>query len=191
MPVRVEVSDKNLLDQLRAGGDQGFEWLYRHCYPSIEQFVIRNSGSQDQAKDLFQETLLIVLTNIQNPAFELTSSLKTYVFAISKNLWLSQVKKSVRWTGLADADELGGVMTPVELTTSLTAYETVMAILAKLTVHCQALLSAIFFRRKEMADIVQDDGYASMHSAQNQKYKCLRQARKAGRQWSSDQTMYD
>lgn len=189
--MRVESSEKTLLDQLRAGENQGFILLYRHCYPSIEQFVVQNSGSQDQAKDVFQETLLILLTNIRQPDFQLTSSLKTYVFAISKNLWLSQLKKSARWTGLDVANEMSSVMAPVELTTPPTAYETVITILAKLTVHCQALLSAIFFRRKDMSDIVQDDGYASAHSAQNQKYKCLQQARKVGGKWSADQTNTD
>ncbi len=141
--------------------------------------MLQNNGDQDQAKDLFQETLLILLNALHDPAFQLTSSLKTYTFAISKNLWLKQLKKSVRWTNLDDTDELNSVVS-VEAETRPTAYETVKAILKKLTVHCQALLSAIFFLRKEMADIVEDEGYATIHSAQNQKYKCLQQARKVG-----------
>ena len=180
MPIQSEVADTQLLNQLRAGNNRGFAMLYRHCYPSIEHFVLQNSGSQDQAKDLFQETLLILLTNLQDPTFHLTSSLKTYVFTISKNLWLKQLKKSARWTGLEDVGELSSLLAPIEIETPPTAYEKVLAILAKLTTHCQNLLSAIFFRKKEMTDIVQDDGYANMHSAQNQKYKCLQQARKAG-----------
>jgi RNA polymerase sigma factor (sigma-70 family) len=178
-----ESSDTRLLMYFRAGDKQSVEQLYRHCYPPIEHFVVQNNGSQDQAKDLFQETLLILLTNVQEPTFQLTSSLKTYVFAISKNLWLSQLKRSARWTGLENADEPSNVMAPIELATPPTAYELVMTILAKLTVHCQALLSAIFFRKKPMTDIVQEDGYASLHSAQNQKYKCLQQARKVGERW--------
>ena len=180
MPIQSEVADAQLLNQLRAGNNRGFAMLYRHCYPSIEHFVLQNSGSQDQAKDLFQETLLILLTNLQDPTFQLTSSLKPYVFALSKNLWLKQLKKSVRWTGLENADEMSSIVVPFEVETPPTVYEKVIAILAKLTIHCQALLAAIFFRKKEMTAIMQDDGYASMHSAQNQKYKCLQQARKVG-----------
>ena len=181
MAVLPKFTDTQLLDDLRAGNNRGFETLYRHCYPSIERFVLQNNGDRHQAKDLFQETLLIVLSALHDPAFQLTSSLKTYTFAISKNLWLKQLRTSARWTNLDDTAELNNVAASVETETPPTAYETVKAILAKLTAHCQALLSAIFFLRKEMTDIVQDEGYASVHSAQNQKYKCLQQARKVGK----------
>ena len=180
MPMLTELSDKDLLNLLRVGTNQGFETLYRRCYPSIEHFVVQNNGSKDQAKDLFQETLMVLLTNLRTPTFQLTSSLKTYVFAISKNLWLNQLKKSARWTNLEEADEVSWALAPFELETPPTAYEQVVAILSKLTIRCQTLLSAIFFRKKDIADIVQDDGYSSVHSAQNQKYKCLQQARRVG-----------
>ncbi|MVM35369.1 hypothetical protein GO755_35430 [Spirosoma sp. HMF4905] len=181
MPMLADSPDTQLLNQLRMGNNQGFDMLYRQCYPSIERFVVQNSGNQDEAKDLFQETLLILLTNLEAPDFLLTSSLKTYVFSISKNLWLKQLKKSARWTSLEDADETCSVVAPTELETPPSAYERVLAILAQLTIRCQALLAAIFFGRKKIANIVEDDGYASVHSAQNQKYKCLQQARKASK----------
>jgi RNA polymerase sigma factor (sigma-70 family) len=173
-------SDNQLLDRLRAGDNQSFDLLYRRCYPAIEHFVLQNKGNQDQAKDLFQDTLLVVLTAIQKPDFRLTSSLKTYVFAISKNQWLSQLKKSSRWTSLENADETMNIG-PVEIDTPPTAYDRVMGIMVKLTLRCMKLLSAIFFGRKEITDIVQHEGYASVHSAQNQKYKCLQQARRVGK----------
>ena len=180
MSIYTESSDKQLLNQLRAGDNEAFTRLYRQCYPSIEHFVLKNNGNPDQAKDLFQDTLLVLIATIDNPTFQLTSSLKTYVFSISKNLWLKQLKRTARWTGLEEADEISSVTAPTELETPPTAYETVMGIMVKLTLRCVKLLSAIFFGRKEIADIMNDEGYASVHSAQNQKYKCLQQARKVG-----------
>ncbi|GAB4056025.1 RNA polymerase sigma factor [Spirosoma litoris] len=173
--------DIQLLNLLRAGDNQGFGKLYRQCYPSIEHFVVQNSGNQDEAKDLFQETLLVLLTNLQSPDFQMTSSLKTYVFSISKNLWLKQLKKSARWTSLDAADNVSCFVPPVELETPPTIYESVMAILKKLTIRCQTLLSAIFFNSKQLPDIVKDHSYSNLHSARNQKYKCLQQARKASK----------
>lgn len=142
---------------------------------------MQNNGDCDQVQDLFQETLVVLLTALREPDFELTSSLKTYVFAISKNLWLKQLRTSSRWTGLNEADELNNVTAPVEIETPATPYESVLAIFAKLTLRCVTLLSAIFFGKKEMTSLVKDNNYASLHSAQNQKYKCLQQARKIGK----------
>ncbi|GAB2576972.1 RNA polymerase sigma factor [Spirosoma areae] len=180
MLTRSDLSDEQLLDRLRAGDNQSFDRLYRQCYPSIEHFVLQNNGSQEQANDLFQETLLSLLTTIGDADFQLRSSLKTYVFAISKNLWLKHLKKSARWTRLEAADEWSSAVPPAEMDTPPTAYETVMVIMLKLSARCLKLLSAIFFGNKPITDIVKEDGYASVHSAQNQKYKCLQQARKVG-----------
>ncbi|UFH54306.1 RNA polymerase sigma factor [Spirosoma sp. KNUC1025] len=175
-----EVSDSELLDQLRAGSNRGFTRLYRRYYPSIEHFVLQNNGDRDQANDLFQETLIVLLAAIRNPDFALTSSLKTYVFAISRNLWLKQLKKSGRWTSLDEVDEVSHVIMPIEPEPTPTAYERVMVLFNKITVRCMRLLAAIFFGKKQIDDIVRDDNYANIHSAQNQKYKCLQQARRAG-----------
>ncbi|ADB39266.1 RNA polymerase sigma factor [Spirosoma linguale] len=181
MPLPHNLSDAQLLSQLRAGSNQGFTMLYRHIYPSVEHFVIQNSGSQEEAKDLFQETLVVLLTTIQSPDFQLTSSLKTYVFGISRNLWLKKLNKAARWTGLENAEDISIQPVSVELKNPPTVFEQVTAILAKLTLRCQTLLLTIFFQKRSITDIVQDEGYASVHSAQNQKYKCLQQARRTAR----------
>ncbi|WP_461091449.1 RNA polymerase sigma factor [Spirosoma gilvum] len=184
--MQTSLTDSQLLDLLRAGDNQSVDLLYRRYYPSVEYFVIQNSGDKDQAHDLFQETLVVLLTAIRDPSFQLTSSLKTYVFSISRNLWLKQLKKSARWTGLETVGEDRNVTAPVDAEVPPTAYQTVMGIMVKLTLRCMKLLSSIFFGQKDMTQIMKDDGYSSLHSAQNQKYKCLEQARKIGKTLHND-----
>ena len=176
-----DLSENELIEQLRAGDNRSVDLLYRRFYPSVEYFVLRNNGDNDQASDLFQETLVVLLTSLRDPSFRLTSSLKTYVFAISRNLWLKQLRKSARWTTLEAVDEERVATALADSESSPGVYQTVMSIMIKLTLRCMKLLSSIFFDQKGMTQIMKDDGYTSLHSAQNQKYKCLQQARKIGK----------
>ncbi len=47
-----------------------------------------------------------------------------------------------------------------------------------MSAHCYHLLRSMFYLDKKIEDIQKDFGYSSRHNAQNQKYKCLEQAKK-------------
>lgn len=181
MPTDYSHPDQHLLQQIRHDDGRGAGLLYSHCYPAIERYVIQHNGTVDNAKDVFQDTLLIVLTNVRKPDFQLTSSLRTYVFSISKHLLMRQLKHETRYAA-TPLEELSEANMPVfETVVSPSVIDTIGAILSTITARCLALLTALFFQNKPIDAIVRDDGYASRHSAQNQKYKCLEQARQRGR----------
>lgn len=66
--------------------------LYNLCFPVIEKFIIFNAGSDDDAKDIFQDALMIVLQKIKNNDFVLSCSLMTYVYSIVKNMWMKELR---------------------------------------------------------------------------------------------------
>ena len=59
----------------------------------IENYILSNSGTKDDAQDIFQNALVALYSNTQKPSFELTSSISTYIFSISKNLWLKELRR--------------------------------------------------------------------------------------------------
>src|SRR5688572_1200580 len=83
---------KNLLDNLEKGDNAAIELLYKSCFPAVDFYVRKNKGTAEDARDIFQEAVVILLNKIRLPGFELTASLKTYLYAISKNLWLKQLR---------------------------------------------------------------------------------------------------
>ena len=88
------ISDSRLLNQLQNEDNASFALLYRFYYPAIEAHIIRNSGSQADAEDVFQEAIVVLLQQIRRVDFVLTSSLKTYLFAIARNLWLKRLRET-------------------------------------------------------------------------------------------------
>lgn len=178
--------DRMTLAGLRNKDNQAYEILYKFYFPVVESFILKNSGNSDDARDIFQETILVLLNKVPTEDFELTSSLKTYLFSISSNLWLKRLRQARKMHassadlleqgsehGQATAGEMAG-----EVHQEPTPGEKVMGFLSRITLKCQALLKAIFFLRKDIHTITRENGYTSVHNAQNQKYKCLEQARR-------------
>jgi RNA polymerase sigma factor (sigma-70 family) len=60
---------------------------------------VNNSGSDEDAKDVFQEALIVVFENVRaDNNFQLTCNLNTYIFSIARIIWIKHlniVKKNM------------------------------------------------------------------------------------------------
>ncbi len=176
---------KNQSDQatflgLKSSDNQAYEILYKFYYPSVKNFIVKNNGTSDDAKDIFQETILVLLEKVPKDDFSLTSSLKTYIFAISSNLWLKRLRDSNKMVKgeldcyeryLEDYEEAEEEIRENNSNKALNIFKVI-------TNKCIVLLKAIFYDEKNIDTITKEFGYSNKHNAQNQKFKCLEQARK-------------
>jgi RNA polymerase sigma factor (sigma-70 family) len=173
-------SDHETFLGLKLKDAMAYEILYKFYYPSVKNFILKNNGNEDDAKDIFQETIIVLLEKVPKGDFNLTSSLKTFIFAISSNLWLKRLRDSNKM-----------VKTEVSIYEKyLTDYEDaeqeihhansnkVLGVFKMITNKCITLLKAIFYDEKNIDTVTKEFGYTTKHNAQNQKFKCLEQARK-------------
>ena len=173
-------SDLETFNGLKANDSGAYAILYKFHYPSVRNFIVKNNGCEDDAKDIFQETLLVLLEKLPKDDFTLSSSLKTYIFAISSNLWLKRLRdsnKTVRTEMdvyekyLADYEEAEREINEHNAKKALDVFRMI-------TNKCVVLLRAIFYNGKDIDTITKEFGYTNKHNAQNQKFKCLEQARR-------------
>lgn len=173
-------SDQEVFLGLKSNDNQAYEIVYKFYYPSVKNIVLKNNGSEDDAKDIFQETILVLLEKVSKDDFNLTSSLKTYIFAVSSNLWLKRLRDSNKIAGI-EVDMYEKYLIDYE-ETEKDRHENeaniVLNIFKVMTNKCIVLLKAIFYDEKNIDTITKDFGYTNKHNAQNQKYKCLEQARR-------------
>jgi RNA polymerase sigma factor (sigma-70 family) len=173
--------NNQILAGLKSGNSVSYERLYSHYFPAVEKFVLKNSGTPDDAKDIFQDSLLIPVEKLRADNFVLTASLKTYVIAICKNLWYKKMRNSTVRKEIA-LDDIMTNQLYIDITTSIenerTYLEKLQFYLSKITTHCNQLLQAMFFKNKSIDEIQAEYGYSSKHNAQNQKHKCIEQVRK-------------
>ena len=58
---------------LKSKDNKAYEILYKFYYPSVRNFITKNSGCEDDAQDIFQETILVLLEKVPKEDFNLTS----------------------------------------------------------------------------------------------------------------------
>ncbi len=76
-------------------GDPAFlQQLYAKNYYGVEAYVLKNSGTKDQAKDIFQHGLLVLYTLLKKDKLQI-SSFDNYLFSVCKNLWIKQSSKKI------------------------------------------------------------------------------------------------
>ena len=68
-------------------------YVYKTFYPVIRELVIRNYGKGDDAKDVFQEALVVIFRKTQEDDFSLHSSFTNYLYTISRFIWLKMLKR--------------------------------------------------------------------------------------------------
>jgi DNA-directed RNA polymerase specialized sigma24 family protein len=167
-------SDEILLNGLKAKTEKSIYDTYTQYYPSVEKYVLMNSGSAQDAEDVFQDAVMVLLNYVCKDGFVLTCSIKTLVFAISRRLWLKQLRNRSRNETLLEleTEEKDFLTNWEEVQTSEQRYNSLPQVLSRISVHCSGLLKELFLTGKI------PDHYKNNHSMRNQKYKCLEQARK-------------
>ncbi len=86
-------TDQELIVELKKRNNRAVQFIMDEYFPMIEYMVEKMGGASEDAKDIFQEALIIIITKIDEGAFILTAKFSTYLYAISKNLRLLQQKK--------------------------------------------------------------------------------------------------
>jgi RNA polymerase sigma factor (sigma-70 family) len=92
-------SDGELIEAIsrRESLERPVRYLYELHFDNLTHFIKKNKGSQQDAEDLFQELILVFIDLVQTGKFRGQSSIKTFLYAIARNLWLNELKKRERF----------------------------------------------------------------------------------------------
>ncbi|MBM3404534.1 MAG: sigma-70 family RNA polymerase sigma factor [Bacteroidetes bacterium] len=85
--------DRCLIEGIKNKDKAVLKYIYREYYQSVKHLVSDNSGSEEDARDLFQDVMVIIYQKAARNALSLSCSLKTYLFSISRNLWFQRLEK--------------------------------------------------------------------------------------------------
>lgn len=89
-------SDTAIIEGIRLQDDAVLNWLYDNYLQSVRNHVMKNSGSEDDVSDVFQESIITLYNQITDNNLKLTSDLKGYFFGIARNIWSAQLRKNRR-----------------------------------------------------------------------------------------------
>ena len=88
-----EYSDSEIIECLRNRQSYVIRYLFDRYLPMIKLMIFKMGGSTEDAKDIFQDGLLILIEKIDSKNFVLTCKFKTYLYCVCENLWKSVLMK--------------------------------------------------------------------------------------------------
>ncbi len=172
-----------IINDLKGENNNAFGQLYKEYFRMVNRFVTNNNGRTDDAEDIFQDTMMVLLEKLRQDDFQLTASIKTYIMAIAKNLWLKRLRTSNREIEFTDSfDNKFFEEINLAIEQEKTYFDKLQNLLHRVTEHCQGLIHDMFFKEKSIEQIQKEYGYSTKHNAQNQKHKCIEQIKKVKEQ---------
>lgn len=154
--------------------------LYLAYFPMVMQLIINNNGDADDAKDIYQEAIIILYNKVKNGDFELSSKLKTYIYSVCRRLWLKRLSQLNRYGGdIKDFEEYLSVDDETEKNNERDIQFNRMGdALNLLGEPCKTIIEDFYINNKSMKEICEEFGYTNADNAKTQKYKCLQRLKK-------------
>lgn len=174
------IEEKALLEGLAVSDKKAVEVIYKENYNMVQALIINNNGSADDAKDIFQEAMIVLYEKAKSGTFELNCQIKTFVYSVSRRLWLKRLQQQNRFSSPGDNME---AVVPVEDELEEherrnDEFEMMDKAISHLGEPCKSLIEAYYLQKQNMQDIAARFGYTNADNAKNQKYKCLMRLKK-------------
>jgi len=166
-------SNTDLITGIRNHDSAILRHVYEIHYPIIEGYIIHNQGSREQARDIFQDAMIIVYKRIKSNELELSCKFGTYLYAICKNIWMQERKKylqrleKLRLQPL-EVNDPGPADDPLLQNHLTDLFNKHFDALSK---DCQKILS-MYFNNFSVEDIRAAMNYKDLHHTADRKYRC-------------------
>jgi len=156
--------EERLLEGLKKEQPWAYEQMYRAYYRMVAAYVTRNSGSNDDARDLFQDVLIVLVDKVREPDFELNKGVKlsTFLFGIARNTWLMELRKRKKMPTVEPDPEMGLENIPDDASDhefgDMKAL-VVSRLFEKIAEDCYRLLFAFYYKKTPLIEIAANVNY--------------------------------
>lgn len=169
-------SDKILIEGILKQDQKIIVEIYNTFFPSVRQFIYLNNGSLEDAKDIFNDAIVVILLKARENTLDVKCSLKTYVYAICRNMWLKKVKSPSG--DLIPYDEIEDTILAAEVTEDAFldfnhGKLLFQKHLIKMPVTCKEIIEA-FLEGKSFKEITEEMNFENESYARKRKYRCIK-----------------
>ena len=173
-------SDAELIAAIRMGDDlnSAIYFIYEQYSGTISSFIMANSGTPQDAEDIFQETVVTFIDLVKKEKFRGEAAVKTFLVAIARNIWLNELKKKERSGVREQAFEKSRDTSEIDVSHHIADREIKQQfreVLNKLGEPCRKILTLFYYEDLSMKDMLNHLPYENEQVVRNKKYKCLQQ----------------
>jgi RNA polymerase sigma factor (sigma-70 family) len=161
-----EMSEQELFERIKGSDEKALEYLYKKYYRMMTKLVITNSGTEEEARDVFQDALIVFWQKAKSGNLVMTAKISTYIYSVCQNLWRKELDRKKRLSN-EEKDS------PVSLDMETPEKEKIIAkCLDQLGETCRKVLTYYYFDEMSMQEIADKLGFANTDTAKTKKYKC-------------------
>jgi RNA polymerase sigma factor (sigma-70 family) len=162
-----------LLKGLQARDHQTLKAIYKDFYPKVLGYIISKGGGSEDAKDIFQESIMVIYKLLEKDELDIQQDFGSYVIGIAKRIWLKQIRsKNIheRFVQSSSGDEVEDHPSDIELENEV-ELDLIRKHILKLGDDCRNILmwSAEGKTNDEIAVLMK---YKSEKTVRTKKYKC-------------------
>ena len=174
---RERTPDSILLAELRkAEINQPVRQLYNDYFDLLSTFLRTKGASQDDASDLFQETIIVFIDMVKTGRYKGEGSIKNYLFGIAKNLWLEEIRSRER---RIKRQKTFSYSEPVQEDSETRLFQKELQavwlkIFDAIGEICKKILVGFYYEKLSMRELLNSSGFASEQALRNKKSKCMK-----------------
>lgn len=151
--------------------DAVFLQLYKKVLPIVARYIGKRGGTLEEAKDIFQDALLLYYERVLREKVVIQQSEEAYIFGIARHLWIRRAGQRVATEPLTEQVD------QATSTAERIADQYLMQSLKQAGERCMSLLKTFYYDKLTTAALAKQFGYSSERSATVQKFKCLEKVR--------------
>ena len=173
-------SDSDLVEAICKSDmlEEAIEQLYKDHETIARSFIMGKGGTEQDADDIFQETVVSFIDTVRKGKFRQESGIRTFLISISKNLWYNEIRRRQRAGTreklyVAELEPQDAAIDDVIGNRELKSL--LIQMLNDLGESCKKILELFYYENLPMKDIVSHMHYENEQVVRNKKYKCLQQ----------------
>ena len=167
------LNDKTLIRRIQENDRTVLGVVYAKFRKMVISHIKNHGGSNEEAEDIYQESIIVFWQNVSSGKFELTAKISTYLVAVAKNKWMVELRKR-KFNITEDPPENTQNDDPLILDEMIENEdsEKIRTALDQIQPVCKKLLILFYFEERGMEEIAQILQFANPNVAKSKKYQC-------------------
>ncbi len=171
-------TDKKIIEDIRSDNekqrDSALKYLYERHYQMALNIVKRKGGTEYEAEDVYQESIIALYEAIRRNKFRGESKISTWLHSTIFNQWSLASRKSKRQqtNNIEDFSK--------EISAEDDSYrqdegellKVIWNVLEKIGETCKQVLLDYYYHKMTMKEIKEKMGFKSEQVAKNKRYRC-------------------
>jgi RNA polymerase sigma factor (sigma-70 family) len=148
-------------------------YLYKEILPRIKKMILKNNGTNDDAKDIFQDTVLIFYNQVKLNKFNEDKDIGGFMDAVARNLWINKAKRANKFVQVNDTEIWeGSESDALDDLISKEKAEAIEDVMNQIGEECKKLLKYTIYEKMSLKEIAVKMGYSSEGVAKTYNYRC-------------------